>query len=353
MKLLYFTKYEDLGASSRLRSFQFFPLLKENGILIDYQALFNNEYVRNLYAKKSNRAIIIKSYLKRFLYLFNIKKYDLIVIEKELFPYFPAWFEFILKTMNVRYIVDYDDPIFHNYDLHKNNLVRKFLGRKIDKVMKLSSHVFCGNSYLEDRAKNAGAKSVSFLPTVIDLHRYAISSLKLENEFIVGWIGSPSTIRYLNDLIPIFDQLFERYPEFKLHIIGAKPNFEEINYIRYIPWTFENEVQEIYKFDVGIMPLYDTPFEKGKCSYKLIQYMGCSKAVVASPIGSNIQVVTNHVNGIFAYAPKDWFEAIEFLINNPITCREYGKNGLKKVREVYNLESNLKLLIARFNELVK
>lgn len=357
MKLFYFTKYGRLGASSRLRSFQFFPALEREGFDVEFQVLFGDRYVQNLYSKKSNAIEIVRSYFRRFFVLFNLKKYDIVVIEKELFPYLPPVFEFFLTLFNVNYIVDYDDPIFHNYDLHKSIIVRKFLGHKIDKVMRMSSHVFCGNSYLEERALQAGAKSTSFLPTVIDLGRYnqERNLLSKENgkEFVVGWIGSPSTIRYLFELLPVFDKLALAYPQLRLHIIGAKSIFERNGYISYIPWNFDTEIREICNFNIGVMPLHDTPFEKGKCSYKLIQYMGCSKAVVASPIGSNNQVVTSGWNGILAYNRDDWYKAIAFLIENPHLCVIYGKKGFERVKEVYNLDMNVSKMLFQFKKIAK
>jgi len=131
MKVLYLTKYSRLGASSRLRSFQYFPFLKENGIDVAFSPLFNDEYLKDLYSGKQSVKTIFSSYLKRFFILFTVFKYDKIVIEKELFPYLPALFERILAFAKVKYIVDYDDAIFHNYDLSPNKLIRFFLRNKI------------------------------------------------------------------------------------------------------------------------------------------------------------------------------------------------------------------------------
>ena len=120
MKILYFTKYTNLGASSRLRSFQFFPLLEASGFRVEVSPLFNDNYLKALYNKKKiKNLIIIFCYIRRFFHLFKVRNYDLIVIEKELFPYFPAFVEIIFNRLNIKYIVDYDDAIFHKYDLNK------------------------------------------------------------------------------------------------------------------------------------------------------------------------------------------------------------------------------------------
>lgn len=355
MKLLYFTKYSEIGASSRLRSLQFFPYLRNKGYDITWKPLFNDLYVKRLYSKKSNLSLRVRSYFNRIfsiLYLLlNKNKYDLIIIEKELLPYFPPIFEFLLYKRGIRYILDYDDPIFHNYDLHKLKIVRRILGRKIDKIMGWSSHVFAGNSYLEDRARRAGAKSHSFLPTVIDLNRYNLENYFPENEFVVGWIGSPSTIRYLEDLFPVFKSIHSKYPNFRLNIIGAREQYTQEDFIRYIPWDKMNEVEEINKFSIGVMPLHDTPFEKGKCSYKLIQYMGCGKAVIGSSIGSNNQVITNDWNGFLVKTDEDWKNAIEKYLQHPELIRIHGESGRKRILEIYNIDENIRKMTKIFQSL--
>lgn len=348
MRILYFTKYEDLGASSRLRSYQFFPYLNNLGYEIKYQALFKNKYVKNLYLKKSNIYNLICSYLERFFFLitilFKFRKFDLIVIEKELFPYTPILFEYLFYLLNISYVVDYDDAIFHNYDMHKNKIIRYALGNKIDKVMFYSNHVFAGNEYLLERARNSNAKSSSFLPTVIDLNLYNLKTSYPKNEFILGWIGSPSTVRYLEELFPVFEKIHKKYPNFKVNAIGAKSDYIEYSFINSIEWKKETEVEEINKFSIGIMPLYDAPFEKGKCSYKLIQYMGCYKPCIASPIGSNNQVITEGFNGKFASNEKEWYDGIEYFILNPNVIKDFGMNGRKRIDEIYNINSNIQLM---------
>jgi hypothetical protein len=173
MKVLYFTKYTRKGASSRLRSYQYFPYLEEEGIKITVSPFFNNDYLENLYAKKSTLKQVMQAYIKRFFIVCTVYKYEYIIIEYELFPYFPAWIEFLFHLFGIKYLVDYDDAIFHNYDLHPNPLIRFFLKKKIDKVMKYSYTVIAGNEYLTGRAYRAKAKKVQIIPTVIDLTKYA------------------------------------------------------------------------------------------------------------------------------------------------------------------------------------
>ncbi|NBL64818.1 glycosyltransferase [Flavobacterium sp. NST-5] len=347
-KVIYFTKYTKLGASSRLRSIQFFPFLEEQGFRITHQALFGNQYLSYLYKKSKLKLLyLFLGYVKRFLSLLFIFRYDFIVIEKELFPYFPAWIEIALNRLGKKYYVDYDDAIFHKYDLSRNPFIKKFLHDKIDIVMKNSQCVFAGNSYLAERAQKAGAKNIKLLPTVIDIGKYKKIDNKNKANFTLGWIGSPSTYKYVEKLLPTFYQLKESYPHFYVNIIGAKPYPDTIDFINYIPWSENQEVLEINKFDIGVMPLELSPWELGKCSYKLIQYMGCNVAVLASPVGMNVEVVQDNYNG-FLVEDTAWFEFIEKYILDKNLTTIHGENGRQLVDTKFNIQVNLDTIIKEF-----
>ncbi|WP_284651814.1 glycosyltransferase family 4 protein [Flavobacterium terrisoli] len=339
MKVLYLTKYTRKGASSRMRSYQFFPNLEQHGMQITVRPLFNDEYLTQLYnEEKISKGNLLKCYLKRFFVLFSVLKYDKIVVEKELFPYLPAWPEIILSKIK-GYIADYDDAIFHNYDLSTNRVIRFFLKRKIDVVMKNSQLVVAGNEYLADRAKSAGAQNIIRIPTVIDLDRYSVKNDYSSDQIKIGWIGSPSTLWHLKPFTDLFNELVALH-NVKIIIIGATEKFGVTHNIEYINWSEESEVAEMLKFDIGIMPLTETPWVMGKCSFKLIQYMGCALPVVASPVSMNNEVVDVGVNGFLATTPEEWKVALEKLIFDESLRKRFGQAGRKKVEEIYNLETN-------------
>jgi len=338
VKILYFTKYSRKGASSRLRSYQYFPFLEKEGVEVVVKPLFDDVYLDNLYAnKKKSITHIIFCYMKRFFFLFTVVKYNKLVIEKELFPYFPAFFEKLLYLFKVKYIVDFDDAIFHNYDLSRHKLIQLFLKKKIDHVMKYSSCVIAGNSYLANRAKKSGAKKVEIIPTVIDISRYEVLNKTPTANVIIGWIGSPSTFKYIKAIKPVLQKITEKHNVI-IHIIGAKENLNLGKNIRYIKWTETSEVSEIQKFDIGIMPLENTPWELGKCSYKLIQYMGCGIPVVASPVGMNVEVVKDGWNGFLAKDIEDWYSSLENLIKNKTLKITLGGNGRELVLNKFTVQ---------------
>lgn len=338
LRIIIFSKYDNLGASSRLRFFQYIDIFKDNGIIVDVSPLFSNLYLDKLYSKKNVFLEVFIGYLNRFIKLFLIKKYDLIIIEKELFPYLPFPFEILINISRKNYIVDFDDAIFHNYDLNKNPLIRLILKNKIDLIMKRSSYVLAGNQYLADRALNAGSNNVYVLPTVVDTLKYKIKANFKKSISIIGWIGTPKTSHYLFSLIPVFNKISLQFP-IRIIAVGANEIDFKNTIVESIEWSESKEVDIIQNFDIGIMPLSNTPWEKGKCGYKLIQYMACGIPVVGSNVGVNSKIISHNFDGYLAKSDEDWFSFLVDLLGDSSKRIKMGENGRKKVLENYSLQS--------------
>ncbi|MEQ9904683.1 glycosyltransferase family 4 protein [Pectobacterium aroidearum] len=335
-KLLILSRYDINGASSRLRSFQYIPFFSENGYEVTVSPLFDAKYLDQLY-KYNTRSLItvFYSYVRRISRLLRLNKFDVLWIEKETLPLLPAFFERILISSKIPYIVDYDDAIFHNYDLHSVPFIRKLLTNKLDSLLKNSYCVLVGNSYLYDYMKSHGAKNIVYVPTVIDIDKYSFSSVSQNvDEYRIGWIGSPSTSKYLQPMMNVLDRLPKEL-NVRLVTIGAP-------YLNNCPvpleqhqWSEESEVELLASIDVGIMPLPDEPWERGKCGYKLIQYMACGRPVVGSPVGVNKDIVTADV-GFLAENDTDWSASLETLGRDTSLRTRMGTNARMKVEKLYN-----------------
>lgn len=338
MNVLLLSRYGRLGASSRIRSYQYLPHLESQGIHVTVAPFFEDKYIENLYAGRGRGLdLVLEAYLRRLRAVFQSAKFDLVWVEYETFPWMPACFELLLSILHTPYVVDFDDAVFHRYDLHPNYFVRMFLGRKIDHVMRRAAAVIVGNDYLLARARRAGAKSVVYLPSVVDLKRYAEVKEVNNDVFTIGWIGSPATVRYLQLIQP---SLFELCKGGNARLIvagGANVEIEGVPVVRR-PWSEETEVAEIRAFDVGIMPLPDEPWERGKCGYKLIQYMACGRPVVASPVGANLKIVEDGVSGFLAATPSEWVRALTALREDRLLRERMGRAGRRRVETEFSLQ---------------
>lgn len=337
MKVLLLSRYGRLGASSRLRMYQYLPYLESQGFRITVAPFFKDEYLERFYAGHGKSLLYsFEGYTRRIVSLMGIRAYDLIWIEAEVLPWLPAWIETAMARAGIPYIVEYDDAIFHRYDNHTNHVIRKVLGHKIDRVMRHSKAVIAGSEYLAERATKAGAARVVLIPTSIDLNRYPRSPTEPNDIFTIGWIGSPATAHYLRLLNNVFPAIARDHP-LRIKVVGAQAAHFQLPdvAIEYSDWSEQTEVDEILSFDIGIMPLSDTPWERGKCGYKLIQYMGCHKPVVASPVGANLRIVEHGVNGFLASTESEWRAALLELLHNPGLRIRLGQAGRAVVEREY------------------
>jgi glycosyltransferase involved in cell wall biosynthesis len=353
MRVLLLSRYDRLGASSRLRSYQYLSYLIQRGVEVEVSPLFDDAYVRGLYTRKVSKWLVVLAYMQRISRLFSAQTYDLIWIEKEALPWLPICFELFFLRRNVPLVVDYDDAVFHRYDTHRSGLVRLVLGKKIDRVMSASDVVIAGSEYLVERARLAGARWIEKLPTVVDLNRYPLLPVRrIDNVVTIGWIGSPGTSHYLLPLISVFYSLHKSF-NLRVLAIGASKRAEFDDLVEVLPWSEDTEVSLLAQVDIGIMPLPDEPFERGKCAYKLIQYMASSKPVVASPVGENVYVVRPGVNGFLASSESEWQSALFDLCNDSILRKRFGQAGRAIAEGTYSLAVTAPRLLGIFNSLTR
>lgn len=338
-RLLVLPRYGSMGASSRMRFYQYLPFLERSGIKAEVHPLFDDAALSKRYSSGAyGYRSVIKSFASRVENLRRRKGFDLLWIEKEALPWMPLCIESAL-LQGVDYVIDFDDAVFHNYDQHRLGWVRHFYGKRLDALMAKATLVVGGNDYLANRAKEAGAPWVKVIPTVIDLERYPnayISAPVGDGLPRIVWIGSPSTVHYLEILREPLQTLALRIP-FVLRLIGASVDLPGVN-VECVQWTEATEVASIAGATVGIMPLLDSPWERGKCGYKLIQYMACGLPAVASPVGVNSEIVQDGISGFLAVKTDEWVMSLERLLTNPDLCYRMGKEGRRRVESTYCLQ---------------
>lgn len=331
--VLALTKYGGLAASARQRFLQFAPHLAASGLALEVVPLIPDDVLAaRLAGRRTGAGEVLRAYGSRLRHLLRARRADVLWVQYELFPYLPALFDLTALPRGVPLVLDFDDAIFHQYDAHRSAVVRAVLGRKLDRLARRADLVICGNAYIEAWARRNGARTVR-VPTVVDTGHFTPSRGARRGGLTVGWIGSPSTWSFVAPVLPAIAQT----PASRFLAVGGGEAAGSAAGVESRPWSEASEVRLLQEMDIGIMPLDDTPFARGKCAYKLIQYMACGLPVVASPVGMNAEVVDHGVTGFLASTDKEWREALDTLAADPDLRRRMGEAGRRKAEAEYSL----------------
>jgi glycosyltransferase involved in cell wall biosynthesis len=334
MKILILSKYNEQGSSSRYRFYNYISYFGANGISYKFKPLLPNTYVKNLYQGK--RFVVfyqqIVAIIQRVSFLtFFVKKYDLILIEKELLPNVPYFVEKLLLGKKT-YALDFDDYTATDYKQH--SVKKIFLSNKIDCLAQNAKFVTVGNRWYFDEIKS---NNLVYLPTVVSLAKYSgIKTVTVLDAVKIVWIGSPSTSKYLILVKDVLEKLAQKYP-LVFNVIGGQFDSEKIK-VNLINWESDTEIIRLLDSDIGIMPLEDTIWEKGKCGFKLIQYMACGLPVVAAPSPANFEIIEQNISGYIARTESEWFDYLELLIIDSKRRASFGLSGRKRVEKDYSYE---------------
>lgn len=321
--LSFFTKYPTQGATSRYRSYAFAAKLAELNYNIEIDSLMPIDYLQNLFENhQRQKGPLILSYFKRVLAAMRTK--NNLIIERELLPYIPYSIEKLLLS-NKRYILDFDDNVWEDYR------GKALLEGKYDQLVKHASGIIVGNDFLANYIGQFNQKVIK-IPTVINLDLYQNNRDKRKFErFSLVWIGSPITYRYIREFAPIFQEL-AREIEYDLIIIASqnlkKEKIDGVS-MKFYDWSAETEIELLSCSHVGIMPLTDDPFSKGKSGFKLIQYQAAGLPSVASPVGENCQIIQEGFNGFLPFDSQSWIRSIKTLHDDRQLYHHHAENSKK------------------------
>lgn len=344
LRVLALSLYGPLAASHRVRLSQFVPGLAEVGIQLQIQSLLDDHYLAERFNGRRLPSVgIVKAFAERLHILRSIDRYDLALVYGELFPFLPHLLE--RSCLRLPFIYDFDDAFFLKYRGGRYRFLNFILGGKFDRMIASAAAVSAGNTGLLSYAARFNA-NVTLLPSVVDTDVFRPLALTHLRDpllpFRVGWIGSPSTAPYLQLLVEPLQRLARERPVCLVVIGGPAPALRDVEVIE-LPWRLADEVTMIQQFDVGVMPLPDTPWTRGKCAYKLVQCMACGIPVVASAVGAN-RVVVPPTCGILASSPEDWLHALRLLADDVDHRHRLGRAGRRWVRQNYSLDTALPIL---------
>jgi glycosyltransferase involved in cell wall biosynthesis len=338
MRVLALTKYGTEAASTRQRLLQFAPYLAEHGIEIVARPLLDDAYVRALaQGRRSSRVAIAASYLRRIGVVASARAYDLIWVHFEAFPWAPGTLERLLALSGRPVVADFDDAIFHMYDSHRSPLVRWLLGNKLRPLLAQASGITVGNDYLRRYVAQFNP-AVTVIPTVVDTDRYVPVPRRNDAPLVVGWIGSPSTWKYVEAVLPIILPVVADAGAI-FRAVGAGPAARAWRDVESVDWQEASEIAEVQRMDIGIMPLPTEDWARGKCGYKLIQYMACSLPTIASPVGVNSEIVGDGETGFLAADADMWRASLSRLLADAALRRRMGEAGRARAVTRYSLAS--------------
>lgn len=300
-KLGLYPRYTALGASSRYRFYLYLPALEQAGLHPFIKPFFPNSYLRKLYqTKQKSRLLGALSLVKRLIDAYFIPARAL--IEYELLPQLPYRVEAFFLC-NCRYVLNFDDNVWEKY------VDNPKMADKYDYLIRGAAGVIVANDYLLAKA-SAFNGNVIKIPTVVDLDAYGQSTLPKFERFTVVWIGTPVTYQYVLDYADTFRAMAARV-DFELLVIGgdASRPIDGVT-MRFSAWSSETEAELLSRSHVGVMPLIDDAFSRGKSAFKLIQYAAAGIPSVASNVGENNLVIADGETGFLAAGTADWVEAL-------------------------------------------
>lgn len=349
--ILLLSRYGRKGPSSRVRHYNYIPALERAGFHVTIAPLLDNEYLDRFFrGERSRPQALMNVYWRRLLQLFTARRYSLIWIEKEALPWLPAACERVFFGRRP-YVIDFDDPWYLRYATHRNPAVRLMLGRKFETIAAHAKVVTTGSAALAEWAKSAEASRVIEIPPAVDIERYPLLPLP-EGPFTIGWIGTPWNDEYIRLVGEPLAHLHTRYGA-RLRIIGGRKGFSLPNVsVDHVPWSEEEEGRELARCHVGIMPLADGPWERGKCGYKLIQYMAAARPAVASPVGASKSIVVPGKTGFIASSAEEWINTLSGLANDRERARTVGLAARQRAEAIYSLKFSAPKLVEIIQEAI-
>jgi len=341
----------DTSPGQRFRIEQWDPALRESGVEIVY-APFECEELHSIISLRgrvgSKLRLVIKAVANRVSALIGVGDFDAIYVFREAAIFGPAVFEYWIKFSGVPMIFDFDDAVFIPYVSPSNgHLSRLKFPGKTRAICRLSSHVMAGNRYLAEYARRVNS-NVTIIPTTIDTDKYLLESSKPESPApVIGWSGSFSTVQHLDILRAPLRRLAAR-EKFRLRIVGVPDYRLDGVDVESIPWRSRTEVEDLRVIDIGMMPLPDDDWTRGKCGLKALQYMALGIPTICSPVGVNSDIIQDGVNGFLASTEDEWIEKLTTLLHSAELRRRLGLAGRLTVEAKYSARSQVPRVVEVF-----
>ncbi len=354
MKILFLFPYPHAtAASQRFRFEQYLAYLEEKNISYKLHSFLDAKTWEILYQKGHTlRKItgILMGYFGRVRLLFGLGAYEYVFIHREASPLGPPVFEWLIaKVFRKKIIFDFDDAIWLPNTTQSNFIAAglKFHG-KTRLICSWAHKVSAGNAYLANYAKGFNAHVV-INPTTIDTQHWhnQIKNQSENEQMVIGWTGTHSTLKYLDELVPILQNLEKEYNFTFLVIANQAPDWQ-LDSLEFRPWSKKHEITDLLKMNVGVMPLTDDQWAKGKCGFKALQYMALGIPALASPVGVNAEIIDHTENGFLCVNAADWEKYLRQLLENQELRIKLGEKARLKIIDEYSVISNQSNFLSLF-----
>ena len=329
-------------ASQRFRFEQYWDVFGER-YQVSFHSFLSEESFNLLYApgKLLQKAIgVLGGFFRRLFLLFQVCKFDFVFIHREASPIGPPVFEWIIaRVFRKKVIYDFDDAIWLSNTSGENRIAALFKCHwKVKYICSFAHKVTCGNDFLCDYAKKFNPDSI-YIPTTLDLAQIPAAFSKPNSSIkTIGWTGTHSTLKYLNRILPVLQNLQKQFSYNFLVIADKDPKFHLKNYT-FKKWNKATEWEDLSAIDVGLMPLENTEWEEGKCGFKALQYIALGIPAVVSPTEANSKIISNGVNGFVCETDEDWEKKIATLLNEEEMCRSFSQKGRENVKSGFSKEA--------------
>jgi glycosyltransferase involved in cell wall biosynthesis len=353
VKVLFIFPYPHAtAASQRFRFEQYLDMLTKNGINYTLAPFLDTSTWQILYKKGfivKKTIGIVAGFLRRIQLLFTVNQYDTVFIHREASPLGPPLIEWIIaKILRKKVIYDFDDAIWLP-NTSANNRIAAHLKwhHKTASICRWSYKVSTGNAYLAGYARQFN-HNVIVNPTTIDtVHLHNRIKNQNTDKVVIGWTGTHSTINYLYALTPVLKELAEEFDFTFLVISDKQPDFE-LNNLVYLPWAKASEMDDLLKMNIGVMPLTDDLWAKGKCGFKALQYMALGIPALVSPVGVNTAIVEDGLNGYICQSADEWKNNLQKVLADPVLRMQMGRAARQKVEEYYSVQANCRTFLDLF-----
>jgi glycosyltransferase involved in cell wall biosynthesis len=325
-----YEQYVDYLAEHGFRT-TFAPILRPG----DYAIVYGDRH----YARKG--VIAAQELVRRSRHLRRLSEYDIVFVQREAVQLGTGWFERSVSRSRAKLVFDFDDAIWlQNASDANRRLAWLKNPAKTAELISMADLVLAGNAYLADYASKF-SNAVEIVPTTIDTDAYGRHHPPPSgNAICIGWSGSITTIQHFDLMLPVFRRLRERYGDaVRFKVIGDGRYREEELGIQGRDWAAATEVRDLSDFDIGVMPLPDDEWARGKCGLKGLQYMALEIPTIMSPVGVNSDIIEDGRNGFLAADEDEWFTKITNLIESAELRRALGTEARRTVEERYSVRS--------------